>query len=76
MCVSCQAEFITIMIDDNGRGFECNAPRDGRKGNGLENMRKRIESQGSRFTLTSAPGRGTQVAFTVQLKRGDFRAGG
>ncbi len=72
MCVSCQTNSLAIMIEDNGCGFESNGPGHGRKGNGLENMRKRIESHGSRFTITSAPGRGTQVAFIVDLNLYQF----
>ncbi len=69
VCVSSQADSMTIMIDDNGRGFDSNGRGDGRKGNGLENMRKRMESLGGRFAMTSAPERGTQVAFTVPLNQ-------
>jgi ligand-binding sensor domain-containing protein/signal transduction histidine kinase len=69
LCVSSQADFMTIRIEDNGCGFESNVPGSGRKGNGLQNMRKRINSLGDQFTITSAPGQGTQVSFTVKLNQ-------
>jgi ligand-binding sensor domain-containing protein/signal transduction histidine kinase len=67
VCVSGEADSITIMIDDNGRGFEGNGAGSARKGNGLQNMRKRIEGLGGRFSVTSTMGQGTQVALTVKL---------
>jgi signal transduction histidine kinase len=50
-------------VIDNGPGFS-GAERNGR---GLRNMRDRIEAIGGRFTVTSDPGRGTQVRGTVDL---------
>jgi signal transduction histidine kinase len=58
---------VEIAIEDNGRGFEPGAVTTGRRGNGLENMRKRMENLGGGFRLTSAPGRGTKLSFTVQV---------
>jgi ligand-binding sensor domain-containing protein/signal transduction histidine kinase len=58
---------VEIEIEDNGRGFEPGAGRAGRRGNGLENMRKRMASLGGGFRLTSAPGQGTKLEFTVSV---------
>jgi signal transduction histidine kinase/streptogramin lyase len=52
---------IAIVVEDNGRGFEClpdNASCDG-----LRNMRQRMEEIGGQFELTSRPKAGTRVAF-------------
>ncbi|MFA6546877.1 MAG: two-component regulator propeller domain-containing protein [Limisphaerales bacterium] len=54
-------------ITDNGRGFAPSATPRG--GNGLRNMRQRIENLGGRFELRSAPGRGTTVEMTITLKQ-------
>jgi signal transduction histidine kinase/ligand-binding sensor domain-containing protein len=49
-----------IAIQDNGRGF---APESlTAKGNGLDNMRKRVADIGGNFTLQSAPQTGTRIS--------------
>ena len=60
-----------IALADNGRGFELGA-RNGSvpasapaTGNGLSNMRQRIEAIGGQFTVESQPGRGATVTFTL-----------
>jgi len=68
------AEFEVTVID-NGRGFEAadslKAPGNGRPamhaGDGLLNMRERLESVSGRFVIESAPGRGTTVTFSIPL---------
>ncbi|HEX4121699.1 MAG TPA: two-component regulator propeller domain-containing protein [Verrucomicrobiae bacterium] len=82
--VSTGEETMQITIDDNGRGFDLNGAGDhdngngrangngngnGRKGNGVDNMRKRIESLGGKFSMTSTPSGGTQITFDVRLTR-------
>jgi signal transduction histidine kinase len=37
-------------------------------GNGLENMRRRLTAIGGSCEIQSAPGAGTKVIFSVQLK--------
>ncbi|HWD92497.1 MAG TPA: two-component regulator propeller domain-containing protein [Verrucomicrobiae bacterium] len=64
---------IQIIVEDNGRGFEMGASG-ARKGNGLENMRKRIENLGGQFEITSAPGGGTTLKAVLELKLGPSRA--
>jgi signal transduction histidine kinase len=58
---------VEIEIEDNGRGFEPGSASAVRRGNGLENMRRRMEHLGGGFSLTSAPGQGTKLAFTVSV---------
>jgi signal transduction histidine kinase len=50
---------MAITIADNGRGFDLTAVRPG--GNGLENMRQRLERIGGRLVLESQPGQGTRI---------------
>jgi len=56
---------LSITIADDGRGFEL--PAVGIEGNGLRNMRKRLEDVGGSLTVTSTPGQGTLVTFRVEL---------
>jgi len=48
-----------ITISDNGRGFAVHQAQG--KGEGLENMKQRLEGIGGRLVLESAPGRGTSI---------------
>jgi signal transduction histidine kinase len=72
--VSSEGGAVQIRIADNGCGFELNGHLDGRKGNGLENMRRRSESMGGQFSVVSAPGQGTQVGLTFKLSQRLFPA--
>lgn len=56
---------ITVIIEDDGQGFDPAAPS--ATGNGLGNMRERIESLAGTFKLNSAPGRGTTVSLEINL---------
>ena len=59
---------VLIEIEDNGRGFASGTNGDGRVGNGLTNMRKRIEGLGGEFCLTSIPSQGTKLTARVKVK--------
>jgi signal transduction histidine kinase len=50
---------MTITIADNGRGFDPHHLGPG--GNGLENMRQRLERIGGRLVLETQPGQGTRI---------------
>jgi ligand-binding sensor domain-containing protein/signal transduction histidine kinase len=56
---------LQIRIADNGIGFDPAMPQG--RGNGLTNMRKRLEGIGGRFAVTSSPGHGTTVDMTISL---------
>ena len=57
-----------LTVRDNGHGFNPAAvsPRPGR-GNGLKNMRQRLEKIGGRCEIQSAPGTGTEIQFFVSV---------
>jgi signal transduction histidine kinase len=59
-------EALTIVISDNGQGFDLSRVRG--EGNGLPNMRRRLEDIGGRLELESRPGTGTTVRLVVPLK--------
>lgn len=72
-----EAAGVTLVIDDDGRGFDLEAVRlDPRRGIGLRNMRERLESIGGRFEVRSGPGEGTTLTAQVpdealdRLRRG------
>ena len=56
---------LRLSIADNGHGLAADAA--GRCGDGLVNMRLRLEKMGGRFEIASQPGRGTTVRFYMPL---------
>jgi signal transduction histidine kinase len=66
--LSYAGEVFEIRIVDNGTGFELDATAQ-RRGNGLRNMRSRLEEIGGSYQIVSAPGRGTQVILRFPTSR-------
>jgi signal transduction histidine kinase len=56
--------WMTITIADNGCGFAVSQARG--KGNGLDNMKQRLEQIGGRLVLESEPGRGTTIRLEAE----------
>jgi signal transduction histidine kinase len=65
-----------LVARDNGRGIDPEAgPARPGGGNGLENMRQRLEKIGGRCEIRSGPGGGTEIKFQVLVRgltRQDF----
>jgi signal transduction histidine kinase/ligand-binding sensor domain-containing protein len=68
------ARSFTIVARDNGRGFSPAAVIEKRirdtgrsSGNGLINMKLRLEKIGGRCEIESAPGAGTEIKFVIEL---------
>ncbi|HXT13608.1 MAG TPA: two-component regulator propeller domain-containing protein [Candidatus Angelobacter sp.] len=59
---------LEIVVADNGRGFELNGNGGPGLGNGLRNMRNRMEHLGGHCEISSAPGQGTSLKFILKLK--------
>ena len=57
---------LSIEIEDNGRGFQ---PRPAPTGEGLANMRQRLEKIGGSYECTSRPGAGSVSRFVLRLNR-------
>ena len=63
----------SLSVEDNGRGFNLAANRNSPSidplrlsaGNGLTNMRRRLEKIGGRCEIQSSPGLGAKIRFTV-----------
>lgn len=58
-------KLLNIKIEDNGKGFSVDVSSG--LGNGLINMRKRIEDIGGRIQIDSSPGKGTKVSFSMNI---------
>jgi signal transduction histidine kinase len=56
---------VTLIIKDNGCGFDTHAPHGGI---GLSSMRERAEELGGSFTVESAPDQGTQILVTLPVE--------
>lgn len=65
--VRCHADvsMLTVTIEDGGRGFNLNCPRDGM---GLSGLRERVESIGGDFDIQSTAGYGTRLTATLPLE--------
>jgi signal transduction histidine kinase/ligand-binding sensor domain-containing protein len=58
-------ELLELSVRDNGAGFDESVVR--REGNGLGNMRQRIEELGGECTITSNSGRGTTISLRARI---------
>jgi signal transduction histidine kinase len=63
---------LTVEIADSGRGFRLEEATT--IGNGLENMRRRLQAVGGELQLQSEPGEGTTVKLQVLLHENKFVA--
>jgi signal transduction histidine kinase len=63
---------LNIVLEDNGRGFDPTSA--GSTGDGLINMRQRLEKIGGCFECTSQPGAGATYRFVLRLKPSTFDA--
>ncbi len=63
--LACTPQRLELFVTDNGKGF---TPENLQHfGNGLLNMKKRIEEIGGNFALQSQPDAGTQISVVVEL---------
>jgi signal transduction histidine kinase len=57
---------MTVEITDNGKGFSQKKPS--QFGNGLSNMKKRVEKLGGKWEINSSPGEGTRIQMTADFR--------
>lgn len=62
-----QEDSLLLRIQDNGRGFDPLQP-EGSVGQGLQNMRRRVEMRGGLMQVDAAPGRGTRLLFHLPVE--------
>jgi signal transduction histidine kinase len=60
----------TLILEDNGRGFDRMTHSGASHGYGLHSMRRRTKMMGGRFRLVTAPGKGTRVEVNVPIAAG------
>jgi two-component system, NarL family, sensor histidine kinase UhpB len=59
-----EKNYLTLLIRDNGKGFDTNAIS---QGNGLKNMRKRAQEIKAKFLIESISGSGTTVQLVLTV---------
>jgi signal transduction histidine kinase/ligand-binding sensor domain-containing protein len=65
LSVALESRTLRMELADNGRGFS--EPAEGAKGDGLRNMRERLQQIGGGCEIASVPGQGTSLVFTLPL---------
>lgn len=58
---------LSLVVIDNGRGFTPGTVNGG--GNGMGNMRRRVEELGGSFQISSSPGTGTRIVVEIPYRR-------
>ena len=64
---SASVNFLEIVVQDDGRGFDPRTPTDNGERHGLGNMRRRAEAMGAIIEVQSWPGKGTTVRLFVRF---------
>jgi signal transduction histidine kinase len=62
-----QRQRLVVVVQDNGKGFDPAAIKPGR--NGLGNMSRRMRELGGSCHISSQPGQGCLIEFSIPLKR-------
>jgi signal transduction histidine kinase len=62
-----QNQRLVVVVQDNGKGFDPATVTPDR--NGLTNMTQRMSEVGGHCLVTSQPGQGCRVEFSIPLKR-------
>ena len=62
---------LALTVRDDGRGMQADAP----SGYGIRGMQERVEGLGGRYSVESAPGRGTCVHITIPVVAAENAAG-
>jgi signal transduction histidine kinase/ligand-binding sensor domain-containing protein len=65
LSIAVESQTLRMELEDDGRGFSEAA--DDAKGDGLRNMRERLQQLGGRCEIASTPGKGTNLVFTLPL---------
>lgn len=62
---------LTVVVSDNGKGFDEPISATATGGYGLDNMREKATSIGGELSIDSTPGRGTRLTLLVPVSRAD-----
>ncbi|MFQ5899044.1 MAG: sensor histidine kinase, partial [Candidatus Methylomirabilia bacterium] len=63
--------WLTITVEDTGRGFDPQQVNRTRDQVGLQSMRERAVVAGGQLSIESAPGKGTMVTLTLPVGKGE-----
>jgi signal transduction histidine kinase len=72
LSIKWQAQYLVVVILDNGKGFDKAASKSDR--NGLFNMNQRMSELGGACLITSEPGKGCRTEFNVPWKQSRWQA--
>lgn len=72
--LSATKELVSLLVHDDGVGFDLKNKMESGVGLGLNNMGKRAREIGGDLKITSAPGKGTTVSFTLKVPPKDGAA--
>ncbi len=62
---------VRVTVEDNGRGFDADSTAvTGGTGRGLKTLRERIDLVGGTLDMTSSPGKGSRISFTIPTTTG------
>ncbi len=61
-------EYLTLIVEDDGRGFDTSAKTEGF---GLRGLRERVELRGGTISIESAPGAGTTITARLPVERAE-----
>lgn len=67
-----QSEELVVVVQDNGKGFDTAVIKSGRSG--LTNMTQRMNELGGHCLITSQPGQGCRVEFSIPLRHPRWNA--
>jgi NarL family two-component system sensor histidine kinase LiaS len=56
---------LSLILSDDGRGFDSTKVAESVHGYGLASMRRRVQLIGGRFRLVTSPGHGTRVEISI-----------
>jgi signal transduction histidine kinase len=70
VAVERDGKLLKVTVEDNGRGFAPDQMADPKFHFGLQTMKERAEALGGRFTIDSAPGKGTRVTVVFPFEEG------
>lgn len=63
--IKASPQSLEIIVADNGRGFDPHNKATAGRRNGLDNMQRRAAAVGGKINLSSTPGSGTRLEFSV-----------
>lgn len=67
VAITVEGETLSLVVADDGRGFDPNLPRDARH-QGLRNMADRARELGGELRVESTPGAGTRIIVTLPTR--------